>query len=32
MKSVDCIVSKCLMVSFGRSSGPIGPVDLGIFG
>jgi NADPH:quinone reductase len=31
MKSLECIVPKGLMVSFGQSSGPIGPVDLGIF-
>jgi NADPH2:quinone reductase len=31
MKSLDCLRPKCLMVSFGQSSGPIGPVDLGIF-
>jgi len=32
MKSVDCLKPRGLMVSFGQSSGPIGPVDLGIFG
>jgi NADPH2:quinone reductase len=31
MKSLDCLWPKGLMVSFGQSSGPIGPVDLGIF-
>jgi NADPH:quinone reductase len=31
IKSLECIVPKGLMVSFGQSSGPIGPVDLGIF-
>jgi NADPH:quinone reductase len=31
MKSLDCLRPKGLMVSFGQSSGPIGPVDLGIF-
>jgi NADPH2:quinone reductase len=31
MKSLDCLQPKGLMVSFGQSSGPIGPVDLGIF-
>jgi NADPH2:quinone reductase len=30
-KSLDCIRPRELMVSFGQSSGPIGPVDLGIF-
>lgn len=32
MKSLDCLRPKGLMVSFGQSSGPISPVDLGIFG
>jgi NADPH:quinone reductase len=32
MKSLDCLRPRGLMVSFGQSSGPIGPVDLGIFG
>jgi NADPH2:quinone reductase len=31
MKSLDCIRPRGLMVSFGQSSGPLGPVDLGIF-
>jgi len=31
MKSLDCIRPRGLMVSFGQSSGPIGPVELGIF-
>ncbi len=31
MKSLDCLRPKGLMVSFGQSSGSIGPVDLGIF-
>jgi NADPH:quinone reductase len=31
MKSLDCLSPRGLMVSFGQSSGPIGPVDLGIF-
>ena len=30
MKSLDCLRPRGLMVSFGQSSGPIGPVDLGI--
>src|SRR5438874_5478624 len=29
-KSLDCLAPLGLMVSFGQSSGPIGPVDLGI--
>jgi NADPH:quinone reductase len=32
MKSLDCLRPKGLMVSFGQSSGSVGPVDLGIFG
>jgi NADPH2:quinone reductase len=32
MKSLDCLRPKGMMVSFGQSSGPVGPVDLGIFG
>jgi NADPH2:quinone reductase len=32
MKSLDCLKPKGMMVSFGQSSGPVGPVDLGIFG
>jgi NADPH2:quinone reductase len=32
MKSLDCFRPKGMMVSFGQSSGPVGPVDLGIFG
>jgi NADPH2:quinone reductase len=31
MKSLDCLRPRGLMVSFGQSSGPIGPVDLNIF-
>jgi NADPH2:quinone reductase len=31
MKSLDCLRPRALMVSFGQSSGAIGPVDLGIF-
>jgi NADPH:quinone reductase len=31
MKSLDCIRPHGLMVSFGQSSGSIGPVELGIF-
>jgi NADPH2:quinone reductase len=31
-KSLDCLRPRGLMVSFGQSSGPVGPVDLGIFG
>jgi NADPH2:quinone reductase len=30
MKSLDCLQPLGMMVSFGQSSGPIGPVDLGI--
>src|SRR5258708_315015 len=30
MKSLDCLRPRGLMVSFGQSSGPVGPVDLGI--
>ena len=29
-KSLDCLAPLGLMVSFGQSSGPIGPVDIGI--
>jgi NADPH:quinone reductase len=32
MKSLDCLRPKGLMVSFGQSSGKIGPLDLGILG
>lgn len=32
LKSLDCIRQHGLMVSFGQASGPIGPIDLGIFG
>jgi NADPH2:quinone reductase len=32
MKSLDCVKPLGMMVSFGQASGPIGPVDLGIFG
>jgi len=32
MKSLDCLKPKGMMVSFGQSSGPVGPVDLGVFG
>lgn len=31
MQSLDCLRPRGLMVSFGQSSGAIGPVDLGIF-
>jgi NADPH:quinone reductase len=31
MKSLDCLRPRGLMVSFGQSSGSVGPVDLGIF-
>jgi NADPH2:quinone reductase len=31
MKSLDCLRPRGLMVSFGQSSGPIGPIDLNIF-
>ncbi len=31
MKSLDCLRPKGLMVSFGQSSGSVGPIDLGIF-
>src|SRR5580704_18011612 len=31
MKSLDCVRPRGLMVSFGQSSGAIGPVDLAIF-
>jgi NADPH2:quinone reductase len=30
MNSLDCLRPKGLMVSFGQSSGPVGPIDLGI--
>jgi NADPH:quinone reductase len=30
MKSLDCLQVRGLMVSFGNSSGPVGPTDLGI--
>jgi NADPH:quinone reductase len=30
-KSLDCLRPRGLMVSFGSASGPVGPVDLGIF-
>ncbi|HEY0521991.1 MAG TPA: quinone oxidoreductase [Stellaceae bacterium] len=30
LKSLDCLQPLGMMVSFGQSSGPIGPVDLGI--
>ena len=32
MKSLDCLRPAGLMVNFGQASGPIGPIDLGIFG
>ena len=32
MRSLDCLAPKGMMVSFGQSSGPVGPVDLMIFG
>ena len=31
MKSLDCLRPRALMVSFGQSSGSVGPIDLGIF-
>jgi len=31
MKSLHCLRPRAMMVSFGQSSGAIGPVDLGIF-
>lgn len=31
MKSLDCVRPRGLMVSFGQSSGSIGPVDLAVF-
>jgi NADPH2:quinone reductase len=31
LKSLDCLRPLGMMVSFGQASGPIGPVDLGIF-
>ena len=31
LKSLDCLRPRGLMVSFGQSSGAIGPVDLAIF-
>jgi NADPH:quinone reductase len=31
MKSLDCIRPLGMMVSFGQASGPVGPVELGIF-
>jgi NADPH2:quinone reductase len=31
MKSLDCLKPLGMMVSFGQASGPVGPVDLGIF-
>ena len=30
LKSLDCLQVRGLMVSFGNSSGPVGPTDLGI--
>lgn len=32
MKSLDCLKPRGLMVTYGQSSGPIGPVDLAILG
>src|SRR3974377_592703 len=32
MKSLDCLKPKGMMVSFGQSSGSVGPVDLSLFG
>lgn len=32
MKSLDCLKPRGLMVTYGQSSGPIGPVDLSILG
>ena len=31
LKSLDCIRPHGIMVSFGQSSGSVGPIDLGIF-
>jgi NADPH2:quinone reductase len=31
LKSLDCLRPLGMMVSFGQASGPIGPIDLGIF-
>jgi NADPH2:quinone reductase len=31
LKSLDCLRPLGMMVSFGQASGPVGPVDLGIF-
>jgi NADPH2:quinone reductase len=31
MKSLDCLRPLGMMVSFGQASGPVGPIDLGIF-
>ena len=31
MKSLECLRPRGLMVSFGQSSGSIGPVELGVF-
>jgi NADPH2:quinone reductase len=31
MKSLDCVRPRGMMVSFGQASGPVGPIDLGIF-
>jgi NADPH2:quinone reductase len=31
MKSLDCIRPLGMMVAFGQASGPIGPIDLGVF-
>jgi NADPH:quinone reductase len=31
LKSLDCVRPLGLIVSFGQASGPIGPIDLGIF-
>jgi NADPH:quinone reductase len=32
LKSLDCLRPRGLMVTFGQSSGPVGPIDLGILG
>ena len=32
MKSLDCLRPRGLMVTFGQSSGPVAPLDLGILG
>ena len=32
MKSIDCLRPMGLMVSFGQSSGPVSPLDIGVLG